>query len=241
MAIPVIAPAAAVGAASGVAATVATTVASSVVRRVGQGLAAGAGAVVASQVVLRTGIWRAPRPMPHQVAKWLDHPLRLRYRNPGELLGLFGLYGGMTVADLGCGTGLFTVEMARMVGQSGRVHAVDIQAPMLAATQQRVDAEGMHDRVHYHHAGIHDMPLEDGSVDLAVMVAVAAELPARVMAFEEVRRILKPGGRLAISEELPDPAYAPAVVVRRWAEAAGFHLLGQTGSPFCYSMILSND
>lgn len=237
MSIPVIAPVTAVGAATGLAATAANAV----LRRFVQGLAAGVGAAVASQVVLRTGIWRAPRPMPHQVAKWLDHPLRLRYRNPGDVLGLFGLFGGMTVADLGCGTGLFTAEMARMVGHAGRVHAVDIQVPMLEATQQRIDTEGMHDRVHYHHAGIHDMPLEDGSVDLAVMIAVAAELPARVLAFEEVRRILKPGGRLAISEELPDPAYAPASVVRRWAETAGFTALGQTGSPFCYSLIFANE
>src|SRR5690606_3399754 len=147
----------------------------------------------------------------------------------------------MTVADLGCGTGLFTVEMARMVGQQGRVHAVDIQAPMLEATKQRVEAQGLRDRVTYHHAGIHDMPIADESVDVAVMVAVAAQVPARVLGLEEVRRILKPGGRLAISEELPDPAYAPARVVRGWAEAAGFRFVAQTGTPFCYSMMFAND
>jgi len=106
----------------------------------GDGLAVGLGAAVGAQVGLRAGIWRDPRPMPAQMAGWLDHPWRRRYRNPGALLGLFGLFNGMQVADLGCGTGLFTVEMARKVGQTGTVHAVDLHAPLLAQTQRRAAA-----------------------------------------------------------------------------------------------------
>ncbi|MEZ4584485.1 MAG: methyltransferase domain-containing protein [Caldilineaceae bacterium] len=68
------------------------------------------------------------------IAPLLDHGLRLRYRDPLETLGLFGIAPGMTVLDLGCGTGLFTAAMARMVGPTGTVHAVDVQQPMLDAT-----------------------------------------------------------------------------------------------------------
>lgn len=201
-------------------------------------LAAGVGLLVGSQVALRAGVWMQPRPMPHQQASWLDHPLRLRYRNPGELLGQVGLFAGMSVADLGCGTGLFTLEMARRVGETGMVHAVDLQAQMIAHTQQRMSAAGVSKQVRFHHSGIHTLPLPDSSVDVALMVAVVGELPARMLALDEARRVLKPGARLAISEELPDPAYAPAPLVRRWAEEAGFRFGGLTGTPFCYTMLL---
>jgi hypothetical protein len=55
-------------------------------------LLTGAGALVGSQVALRAGIWMQPRPMPHQMARWLEHPMRLRYRKPEELLGQLGVF-----------------------------------------------------------------------------------------------------------------------------------------------------
>ena len=211
-------------------------------RSVGNGLATtlgtGVGLLLGSQVALRAGVWMQPRPMPHQQAALLDHQLRLRYRNPGALLGQLGVFTGMTVADLGCGTGLFTVEAAARVGDSGQVHAVDIQPQMLVQARQRLDAAGMSQRVRFYHSGIHTLPLPDKSIDVALMVAVLGEVPVRLMALDEVRRVLKPGGRLAISEELPDPAYTPAPLVRHWAEQAGFRFGGLTGNPFCYTLLM---
>lgn len=204
-------------------------------------LAAGATLLVGSQIALRAGVWMQPRPMPHQQAALLEHPLRLRYRNFGELLGQIGILSGMNVADLGCGTGLFTIEMAERVGATGQVYAVDIQSPMLAYAKERINAAGLSRRVRFYHSGIHTLPLPDKSVDVALMAAVLGELPARLLALDEVRRILKPGARLAISEELPDPAYTPAPLARRWAEQAGFRFGGLTGNPFCYTMLLFAD
>ncbi len=214
--------------------------ASAPIRIVTNSLAATVGAALGSQVSLRAGTWRQPRPMPHQMAAWLEHPARLAYRNPGETLGLFGLFNGMTVLDLGCGTGLFTAEMARMVGAAGTVHAVDLQPPLLAQARARMEKLGLAGRVNFHAVGAYDLPLDDSSVDVAVLIAVLGEIQDRTRALAEVRRVLKPGARLAISEELPDPAYVPAWQVRRWGEAAGFGYGGKTGNAFCYSMILFN-
>jgi SAM-dependent methyltransferase len=205
------------------------------------GMAFGLGALVGAKIGLRAGVWWQPRPMPHQTARFLDHPWRMIYRRPEPLLRLLGLFNGMTVADVGCGTGLFTVEMARLVGARGLVHAIDCQTPMLTHTQGRVAAAGLSERVRLHRAGIHQLPLPDDSLDLALMVAVIGELPAREAALEEARRVLKPGGRLVISEELPDPAYMPSLLVQRWAETVGFRPGGYAGTPFCYSLILLND
>ena len=209
-------------------------------RFVANSVAATVGAAAGSQASLRAELWRQPRPMPHQMAAWLDHPARLRYRNPGETLGLFGLFGGMTVLDLGCGTGLFTAEMARMVGGEGSVHAVDLQPQLLAAARRRLEQAGLAERVQFHVRGAYDLPLRDSSVDVAVLIALLGEIPDRGRALAEVRRVLKPGARLAVSEELPDPAYVPAHLVRKWGETAGFGYGGKNGSPFCYSMIFFN-
>jgi SAM-dependent methyltransferase len=204
---------------------------------VGTALAAGASLLVGSQVALRAGVWMQPRPMPHRQAALLEHPWRLRYRDPATLLGQIGVLAGMRVADLGCGTGLFTAEMARRVGDAGQVHAVDMQAEMLALARQRVERAGVGKRVRFYHSGLHALPLPDASVDVALLAAVLGEVPARLLALDEIRRVLKPGARLAISEELPDPAYVPAPLVRRWAEVAGFRFGALTGTPFCYTML----
>jgi ubiquinone/menaquinone biosynthesis C-methylase UbiE len=201
-------------------------------------LATGASLVVGSQVALRAGVWMQPRPMPHQMAALLEHPMRLRYRDPDELFGRLGIFAGTTVADLGCGTGLFTLGMAERVGDAGHVHALDIQPEMLALARTRIDAARLSARVRFHHSGIHTLPLADASVDVALMMAVLGELPARILALDEVRRVLKPGARLAISEELPDPAYVPAPLARRWAEDAGFRFGALMGNPFCYTMLM---
>ena len=97
----------------------------------------GLGTVLGNQVTQRLVYHRSPHPMPHQFAEMLDHPWRLRYRKPEETVGALGIAAGMTVLDLGCGTGVFTVEMAAMVGPTGSVHAIDLQRPLLTRAQER--------------------------------------------------------------------------------------------------------
>ncbi len=204
-------------------------------------LSAGAGLATGLEIGIRAGWRNQPRPMPHQLAPLLENPLRLAYRNPGETLGLFGFVAEMTALDLGCGSGLFTAEMARMVGPRGVVHAVDAQLPFLARTEQRLAQAGLAERVHLHHCGAYRLPLPDASVDLAVIIATLGEIPQPLQALGEVKRVLKPGARLAISDEILSPAYRSSAYVRRMAEAAGFRFGGKTGTAFCYSMIFMND
>jgi ubiquinone/menaquinone biosynthesis C-methylase UbiE len=109
---------------------------------------------------------------------------------------------------------------------------------LIAHAQERVETEGLGKRVRFYHSGIHTLPLPDQSVDVALMAAVLGELPARVLALDEVRRVLKPGARLAISEELPDPAYVPSPLARSWAEHAGFRFGALAGNPFCYTLLM---
>ena len=146
----------------------------------------------------------------------------------------------MTVLDLGCGTGTFTVEMARMVGSTGLVHAVDLQQSLLDANRQRVVEAGLSERVRFHNCAANRLPLADESVDRVVMIATLGEIADKIDALAEIRRVLKHSGRLAISEEVPDPAYLPSRIVRHHLEEAGFQLLGKVGTPFCFSMLFLN-
>lgn len=200
-------------------------------------IAAGAGYAIGLQIGLRGGWLRQPRPMPRQLAFTLDNPLRLAYRNPGETLGLYGFRAGMTVLDLCCGSGLFTVEMARMVGPQGVVHAVDVQRPLLDMAAKRLAEAGVAERVQLHHSSAAGLPLDDESVDLAVIISSLGEIPDRVGALAEIKRILKPDGRLAISDELFDPSYLTAGYVRRVAEAAGLSFGGKSGDGLSYHLV----
>lgn len=199
-----------------------------------------AGAVAGSNVAVRLASYRQPRPMPHQLSKVLDSPLRMTYRNPAQLLGEFGIADGMSVLDLGCGSGTFTLAIARMVGTAGQVYAVDIQPPFVDQTQRRAAAAQLSDRVQCHCSGAYNLPLADDSVDTVVMIATLAEIPDKQKALAEVRRVLKPMGRLAVSEELPDPAYAPAFLASQWIEDAGFQFGGKSGTFFCYNLLYFN-
>lgn len=204
-------------------------------------LALAGGALLGNQAGLRVTCHQQPRPMPHQLAWTLDHPWRLKYRNPAEDVGLYGCGAGMAVLDVGCGVGLYTVALAERVGDSGQVHAVDLQAPLLEQARQRVVGAGLERRVRFHHAGAYQLPLPDASIDLAVMVATLSQIPNRLLALAELSRVLKPEGRLAISEELPDPAYVLPPTTRRWVEDAGFTYGGQSGNWFCYHLICFNN
>lgn len=199
-----------------------------------------AGALVGAQTTMRLSCHRQPHPMPHQFARVLDHPLRMAYRDPVSTLGEFGIAAGTTVLDLGCGAGTFTVEMARMVGESGLVHAVDIQSAFTQQARARVEAAGLESRVRFHTCGADHLPLADNSIDLAVVIATIGEIPNKAGTLAELRRVLKPGATLGISEELPDPAYTPEFLVSRWLDAAGFRYGGRSGTPFCYHLLYMN-
>jgi ubiquinone/menaquinone biosynthesis C-methylase UbiE len=128
-----------------------------------------------------------------------------------------------------------------MVGATGRVHAVDLQAAMLAATTARAEFEGVLDRIELHHAGAYQLPLPDDAVDVALVVATLGEIPDKSAALDELRRVLKPGARLAVADEWLNPALMWASHAQRCAEEAGFRRLHRTHTLAGYHILLVND
>jgi ubiquinone/menaquinone biosynthesis C-methylase UbiE len=204
-------------------------------------LASGIGVATGVQATLRATQNLRPYPLPRQFAGMLDLPLRRQYLDPGEVLGMYGVTAGMTLLEVGCGTGLFTVEMARMLGDQGLVHAVDVQPSMIEKTRARMTGAGVAHMVQLHHVGVYDLPFADDTIDLAVLISTLGEVPDKPAALSELRRVLKPGARLGITEELLFTTYQLGGSARRWAEDAGFRFLAKTGSPLCYHMVFAND
>jgi len=172
-------------------------------------------------------------PCPASLARLLDNPVRRRYT--GRILDRIGIQPGERVLELGPGPGVFTVEAAGRVGPEGRLIAVDIQPGMIAQVEKRVREAGL-TNVETHVASAYELPMEDASLERAFLVTVLYEIPDVDKALRELRRVLKPGGVLSITEQFPDPDYPfPGEAIRR-VERAGFHLIERSGSFWMYTL-----
>ena len=144
--------------------------------------------------------------MPHRVCPWwlgylLASPIRRLAQNPSGTVAPY-VREGMTVLEPGPGMGFFTLDLARLVGSSGRVVAVDIQPKMLSVLARRARKAGLADRIDIRLAEPDSMPLEDlaGKVDFALAFAMVHELPDQVRFFSQVAAALKPGASLLLVE-----------------------------------------
>jgi len=141
------------------------------------------------------------KPCPWWLGYFLVHPLRRRIHPPGDLLRPF-VSTGMTVLEPGPGMGFFTMEIARMVGSTGRVVAVDVQPRMLKELERRAGKAGAGSRIDARQAGKDGLGVDDleGKVDFVLAFAVVHELPSATRFFEEAARAMKVGGRLLLAE-----------------------------------------
>lgn len=137
------------------------------------------------------------------VAKWyhmIFFPdwLRRLYQKPRKLLAEL-VKPGMTAADIGCGLGFCSVELARLVGENGRVLAVDFQPRMLDMARKKAARKGVVNRITFIQCDQEDLKLSE-PVDFALTMWVTHEVPDRDRFFKQVRDILKPDGRYLLVE-----------------------------------------
>ena len=177
-------------------------------------------------------------PAPAFIGRFLDSDLRRWLQPPDKLIERSGIKQGMTVIDLGCGSGAFTPFVARTVGEQGKVYAVDIQPAMLQQLERKLaKAENQDIRnIELKQASAYDLPFEDKALDLVYMVTVLQEIPDRGKALREIRRILKPGGILAVTEFLPDPDYPLRLTTIRIGQREGFVLNDNLGNLWNYTV-----
>ena len=112
----------------------------------------------------------------------------------------------MQVVDVGCGMGIFTIAMARLVGDGGLVTALDLQEEMLEITRKRAKRAGIGERIRTIH-GSADRLQAEAHFDFALAFWMVHEVPDRLHFFKKLSAVLKPGATLLVAE--------PAVHVSR--------------------------
>jgi ubiquinone/menaquinone biosynthesis C-methylase UbiE len=138
-------------------------------------------------------------PMSYRGADWLDRANRDAVQRPEHVLDVLGVREGQTVADVGCGSGYFTVHLSRRVGPRGRVFATDLQQEMLDLLAKKLVAQKL-GNVTPERTTADDAKLPEGAFDLVLLVDVYHELPNPTATLGQIKRALAPGGRLALVE-----------------------------------------
>lgn len=144
--------------------------------------------------------------MTYHGADWLIRDSREREEHCRTLIKALNLKSGETVCDMGCGNGFYALKMAKLVGKTGRILAVDIQPEMLHLLELRAKDAGVGNVEPIQGSAV-DPKLPSGKVDLILLVDVYHEFAYPEQMLAAMRKALKPHGRLALVEfRLEDPS-----------------------------------
>jgi ubiquinone/menaquinone biosynthesis C-methylase UbiE len=174
-------------------------------------------------------------PYPYAQRRLLDIPLPLLTRRRLDVL--LQPRPGMRVLEIGPGTGLQSLHVAPRLGADGELAVVDIQQQMLDHVMARAARLSI-GNISPHLAGADALPFPDAHFDAAYLVTVLGEIPQRQAALRELRRVLKPGGRLVIGE-FADRHHVTLPTLITMANAAGLSFRRRTGVPFAYYALLA--
>lgn len=135
---------------------------------------------------------------PLEIAGSLDSRVRRWVQNPLKILSPY-VKEGMNCLDLGCGPGFFTIDMARLAGESGRVTAADLQQGMLDKVEKKIGGTVLENRITLHQTETDSIGLSE-SFDFILLFYMVHEVPDQEGLFKEVYSILKPGGTIYLIE-----------------------------------------
>jgi ubiquinone/menaquinone biosynthesis C-methylase UbiE len=194
--------------------------------------AAGALAVAAAGAAV---VLTDEAPYPYAQRRVLDIPLPLL--TVRRLDVLLQPRPGERVIEIGPGTGLQSVHVAPQLGADGQLAIVDVQQQMLDHVMARAARRSI-GNISPHLASAEALPFPDGCFDAAYLVTVLGEIPRPAGALAELRRVLKPDGRLVIGE-FADRHHLTLTTLMRLANEAGLHFRRRTGVPLAYYALLA--
>ena len=190
---------------------------------------------VVAHLAGRTLSHRTPLPMPYMM-RWVLH-LPRGFQSPERLRRSLLPRAGERVLEIGPGVGIHALSMAARLLPEGVLDVLDAQPEMLDAIIRRAAGVGV-TNIRPARGDAHRLPYPDATFDAAYMIGVLGEIPDQGAAMRELRRVLKPGGRVLIAEVLIDPDFVPFTALRRLGEKAGLSLIGRTGPGFSYMALL---
>ena len=172
--------------------------------------------------------WRRnPSACPYSQRFWVEapHPFITRAR----LREILAPRSGERILEVGPGTGYYSVPVARWLEPGGTLEIFDLQQEMLDHTMLEADKAGVTNVVPTQ-GDATDLPYEDGAFDAAFLVTVLGEIPDQEAALRELRRVLKPEGRLVVGEILLDPHIVVMGKLRERAERTGLRFERRLGN-----------
>lgn len=176
---------------------------------------------------------------PWWVIGFFDNPLRRWFHNPETILA--GLVReGQTALDIGCGMGYFTIQLARMVGDSGRVIAADLQPQMLAGLRKRAQKAELLSRIELHLAKPERIDVTE-PIDFALTFWMLHEVRQQDAFLAEVYQLLKPGACLLLVEPLFHVSEKRFEQEIQKAKEEGFRIVSNPAVRFSRSALLMKE
>lgn len=160
---------------------------------------------------------------------WIDRilakPIRYLFETPGRLLKGY-VKQGMTVLDVGCGRGYYSLGMGRLVGPKGRVIAVDTEAEVIATLKRKAEEAGLSERIDARICSTQNLDIPDlsGQVDFALAVYVIHHAKDASSLISDVHRALKQGGKFLVIEPRHHASAVDCQSAEAAARSAGFAL-----------------
>ena len=160
------------------------------------------------------------RVCPAEKAGEFDNRLRKLVQNPKRILGPY-IQEGMTVLDLGCGPGFFTIEIARLLNNTGKVIAADLQDEMLYILQKKINGSSLLSVIELHKCQNESIGVKE-NIDFILAFYVVHEIPDHTRLFKELKSILKPYGKILIVEPSTHVSKTDFSSMIKIAETEGF-------------------
>jgi ubiquinone/menaquinone biosynthesis C-methylase UbiE len=159
---------------------------------------------------------------PVERAGSLDLSIRRWFQNPQKILAPY-ITKGMKVLDFGCGPGFFTIDLAKMVGESGQVIAADLQEGMIDRLRKKIQGTDLQDRIILHKCDANRIGWSK-TVDFVLAFYILHEVPNQESFFNEIEKILKSKGEVLLVEPPFHVSKSAFEATIRKAQNAGFRL-----------------
>ncbi len=176
------------------------------------------------------------RVCPVWMAYTFDNPFRKLIHNPKKIFKEY-VKEGMSVMDIGCGLGCFSIELAKMVGEKGKVYSVDLQKGMLDRLMKRAKKAGVVDTIETHQCSADKIGIED-KLDFALAFWMIHETPDAHGFLKQIHDILKPGGILYIAEPKKHVLSKEIDELAASAEKMGYRVIEKPKVSMSYVLVL---
>jgi len=176
---------------------------------------------------------------PWWFAYTFDNPVRRLLHKPDKVLGSY-VKEGMTVVDIGCGMGHFSIGMAKLVGANGRVISVDLQQKMLDRVGKRARHASIGDRISLRLCQRGDIGVTE-RVDFVLTFWMAHEVPDAEAMFGQIRSILKDGGKWLLAEPRLHTSLDRFEGMVSTAINCGFSVVGRPTVVMSYAVVLEKN